>query len=191
MALGLVQQSQAQRTLVGPELTPEEVQVARSVADPAVRAAFVTRGPLYLVAVERFRDKLAEERDSLARFAVVTHYRYDGDLAIRTVVSLPRRAVVRTDTAAHAPTPLAPEELARARELALADSRVRETLGSHVNDVVVEALVVRTASPRDPLFGRRVVRLLFRVGRDYMRDPVVLVDLTAERVVVEPAVPAP
>lgn len=63
-------------------------------------------------------------------------------------------------------------------------------LGGRVNEVVVEALVVRTSSRRDPLFGRRVVCLLFRIGRAYEREPVVLVDLTAERLMVDPAIPS-
>ena len=52
-------------------------------------------------------------------------------------------------------------------------------------ELQVEAIQSRAASETDPLFGHRVVRLLFRVRRGWLDDPVVHVDLTAGRVLVE------
>lgn len=179
-----------ERAGTGAELTAEDQRLARELATPAAQR-FATTGPLYLVAIERLRDKDAEAADSNARFAVVTHYRYDGDLAIRSTVDLVRRAVVRTDSAAHRPTPLAPEELEQARRLALENAAVRRALGARADQVTVEALVLRTSSPRDPIFGHRVVRLLFRVGADYLREPIVLVDLHTSAVTIEPTEAAP
>jgi hypothetical protein len=187
---GVAHGQRAAGAATGAELTPEEQRLARELATPAAQR-FATRGPFYLVAIERLRDKAAEDADSTARFAVVTHYRYDGDVAIRSVVDLARRAVVRTDSAPHRPTPLASEELDQARRLALENAAVRAALGARADQVMVEALVLRTSSPRDPIYGHRVVRLLFRVGADYLREPMVLVDLHTSTVTIEPTEPAP
>ena len=85
------------------------------------------------------------------------------------------------------PVSLSPEEFQRARDLALADERVRAALEDRGGSVVIEPLVLRPADHADSLYGHRVVRLLFRLDHDYLSDPVVLVDLTDERVLLEAA----
>ena len=141
--------------------------------------------------VELVRDKSLEEAGRPDRLALVTHYRYPGDLTIETLVNITREQVLEVRTAEHRPTPLAVDEVERAKTLAFENPDVRAALPVPVERIVVEPLLTSAGSPDDPLFGRRVVRLLFKVGRDYLAQPVVLVDLTGERVIVEPAQRSP
>ena len=67
----------------------------------------------------------------------------------------------------------------------MSDQRVREELGEDAERVEIEGLVIRPASEEDPWFGRRMVQLLFRVGRDYRHSPRVVVDLTDEAILIE------
>lgn len=168
-------------------LSPAEREAARAIADSLLRRG----GPLaerqvFAVRVELYRDKeREEEEEGGARRALVTHYQYQGDLAILTYVDLRTREAFRQDTIAHLPVPLAPEELAEARKLAVADSTVARALAPYGERVVVEPLVLRTSDPSDPLSGQRVVRLLFRVGADYLRRPIVTVNLSTREVLIE------
>jgi hypothetical protein len=179
---------QEQRALE-PELTPAERTLAERLASGALRQRALVRGRLYLSGMELLRDKAEEAKAEPQRQALVIHYRYDGDLTILTSVNLTREAVVAVDTARGIPAPLAEEEFARARELAMADPRVARSLRGDPGRLVVERLLSRSSDPRDPLFGHRLVRLLFRYGPDYVSDPVVTVDLTTGTVLVEPAKP--
>ena len=71
-----------------------------------------------------------------------------------------------------------------AERLALADERVKALLG-HRPGLVVEQMVIRGTPPGSPGHGQRIVRLLFKVGRDYLSRPVVFVDLTEASVSIE------
>jgi hypothetical protein len=102
-------------------------------------------------------------------------------------VDVGRGRVTEETEARHAPVALAGVELNEARALAFANPRVARALEPHRERLLVEPLVVRTSDPADPWFGRRIVRLLFRVGRDYVSDPIVFVDLTRREVIVQPA----
>jgi hypothetical protein len=179
-------QDQAQASTA--ELGPAERQAAADLAAQAVeRAGLRTGAPLVLAQVELFRDKDAEARGTLDRMALVTHYRYD-DTAILTRVDLTRRAVVAVEAIPHLAVSLSTEEFERAKTLALSDAAVKAALAPY-GELAVEALVVRATAATDPLFGHRVVRLLFRRGRDYLHEPLVLVDLTASRVTIETSKP--
>jgi Cu2+-containing amine oxidase len=134
--------------------------------------------------VDLVRDK-ADDAESEERLAMVTHYRYEGDLAIQTLVNLTEKKVVSLESIPHLPTPLVAQEFSLARELALSRADVKQALEEYRDRLNVEALVVRTASEDDPLFGHRVVRLLFRVGQDYLSTPIVMVDLTEKKVIIQ------
>ena len=109
---------------------------------------------------------------------LVTHYRYNDDTAIHSLINLENSLVIIQKEFAHLPTSLSKHELDMAKSLAMKDARVREALGKDVDRVEIEALVVRATSQSDPWFGHRVMQLLFRVGRDYRHRPLVIVDLT-------------
>lgn len=78
----------------------------------------------------------------------MTHYRYDGDTAIVTLVNLSQRTLITVEIVAHLPTPLAAQEFSRARELALAQAEVQAALAPYGDRVVAEGLVARAARSR-------------------------------------------
>jgi len=168
-------------------LTPAERDEARAVADSILRQGGrpLAERRVFAVSVEAFRDKEREEAGDTSHRALVTHYQYEGDRAILTYVDLRARRAFLQETIAHLPVPLAPEELSAARDLALADSAVARALAPYREHLVVEPLVVRTTDPGDPIAGQRVVRLLFRVGADYLRRPIVTVNLSTRKVILD------
>lgn len=106
------------------ELTAQEIRLAREVAErelpieqrpssPARRTCFIK--------VDLLPDAQAE---STQRLVMVHHYRYEGDETVLSMVDLNRLEVVKREVASHFPTALSPAELARAVELARADSRI-------------------------------------------------------------------
>ena len=134
------------------------------------------------VGVERQPWKAASPEDLPRSTYLVIHYRYDDDTAIHTVVDLQNDTVLDRQELPHSPTPLGQEEFETARSLAMSDDRLRAMLGAQLEQVVVEAMPVYTATRDDRLFGRRVVSLFFRVGQDYIANLEVLVDLTNSNV---------
>lgn len=118
-------------------------------------------------------------------FYRVRHYRYGDDTTITSLVDLETGQVAEQFETRNASVPLTAGELEEARTLAMADRTVAAALADYRQRLTVEPLVVRTSSPADPWFGQRVVRLLFRVGRNYLSSPLVYVNLTKRAVVIE------
>jgi hypothetical protein len=171
----------------GRELSDEEQALARQIAEQSLRDQNMLDGRVYFVEAGLFREKAADDQpptDSLAR---VSHYRYEDDAAILSYVNLTRQETTDVQAVEHLPIALSGDEFAIARDMALADPAVRRALGAEVDRVVVEPLLLRAASEDDPIFGQRVVRLLFRLGKDYRSEPNVTVNLTEERVIIENA----
>jgi hypothetical protein len=193
IGLGVLIRAAAQDTLpqdqrpLDQELTPDERKTAEQLANAAIQQRALAVGRMYLSGMEVLRDKAEEAKAEPQRLALVIHYRYEGDLTILTSVNLTRKSVMAVDTVRGIAAPLSDEEFAQARRLAMADPRVTRSLRGDARQLTVERLLSRSSDPRDPLFGHRVVRLLFRYGQDYVSDPVVTVDLTTGKVLVEPA----
>jgi Cu2+-containing amine oxidase len=164
------------------QLTSTEERKAMTLAEQSIDAERyrLTGKRLYAVSAEVFRDKEAEDAKGLERQALVTHYQYEGDVAIFTVVNITQSAVMNVERVPHAPVPLSQEEFVEAKQLALADPEIRDALRPYKDRLTIDPLVTRTSSEKDPLFGHRVVSLLFRVGSDYLVTPQVMVDLTSE-----------
>ena len=141
--------------------------------------------PLQLVAVEWTREKPEKEGAPEKRFALVTYYRYEDDAAILTLVEPAASRVAKVDVIPHLPVPLSAEEFQRASALALKFPQVVEALGARAKEVKTEGLLLRTSDEKDQLFGHRVVRMLFRVGTDYLTRPMAFVDLTTQKVWIE------
>lgn len=165
------------------KVTANEAATAKSVAERAL--AEKKLAPAYFIKAEVTRDKTAEAE---ARRILVTHYQIAGDLTILTTVNLAKNAAESVETIAHLPTPLSEEEFKQARELGLAEPKVKEALGKDIEKITVEPLVLRTMAKNDPIFGHRVVRLLFRIDKNYLSKPIVTVDLTARKVTVMDAI---
>jgi len=182
-----MQEEPAPTSLVASENVPDSVaQEARLIAEaqPALRDTLRSARVIY-IGTELVRGKAEDGEDDPRYSYRVIHYRYDDDTAIVSLVNLEDSAVLDQREIPHYPTSLTREELETAKGLAMEDPRVREALEDDVDRVEVEALVIRVASEEDRWFGRRVVQLLFRVGRDYRHSPRVIVDLTTSTVLVE------
>jgi hypothetical protein len=165
------------------QLTAEENAAVRKLAEAALKERGLHKGKVYLTRIEVFHDPARGERH-----AVATHYRYEGDLALRTHVDLGTRKVTEVETIPHLPTSLAPEELDEAVKLARANRDVARALARYADGpkIEVDAQMAITAVPDAPTFRHRVVRLHFRRGREYLLHvPSVDVDLTARTVHVE------
>lgn len=166
-----------------PPLTNDETQRAADIALRELTARNLRLdGPLYFIDAELLRDKHNPAR----RVALVQHYRYAGAVTITSLVDLQEQRVIEQRTERNVPTPLSVEEAEEARRIARADPAVQRILASHEN-VVIEPMLIQTRDPDDPIFGRRVVRLLFRTGRNYISGrEQIQVDLNDRRVIVLP-----
>jgi hypothetical protein len=159
---------------------------ARRVAEnaPKLKARLIEPRMVF-VGVELVRRKSDEGRE-LEPLYRVNYYRYADDTAVAALVELGGE-VREVEETPHGPMALSAPELVEARGLALADRNVGRALERFRDRLTIEPLVVRTSDPEDPWFGRRIVRLLFRVGADYLSEPVVFVDLTRREVIVQRA----
>ncbi len=168
------------------QLTEAEKLLAVQITDQALTSRDLRNGsPLYLVETELVVEKPATEGGADKRLARITHYRYDGDLSIFTTIDLNAQTTRRMDVVPHLPVPFSNEEYAAAASLAMSDRRVRGILGQRQSLVQPEGLAMRTSDPADRYFGHRVLRMMFKLDDDYLTQPIVLVDLTTQTVVIE------
>lgn len=171
----------------GFDLTSRERELARELAEREIAARHLrTDDRIYAVDFELIQPKDEKGERSAQRLARVTHYRYDGDVAIVSYVDLGSRRVVQTQTLEHPSVPVSQEEFEIAKRLLLANGEVRRQLGENADRVVPEALLMNFPDPRDRLYGHRVLRFVFRLGRGYLRQPIAWVDLTTQAVTIEP-----
>ncbi len=182
------QPSQGEEHVASDDVPDAVAQEARRFAETQVSLQdTLKQSRIVYIGIERIREKTKKGEDDPREIYRVIHYRYDDDTALHSVLTLKDAVLLDYQEFPHLSTPLAKEELDAARTLALNDDDVRAKLGKYYADLVtVEALVIRTASEADPWFGRRIVQLLFRVDRDYLRSPRVIVDLTKSVVLIEP-----
>lgn len=168
------------------QLTEAEKLLAVQLTEQAITSRELRNGSaLYLVETELVVEKPEVEGEAGKRLARITHYRYDGDLSIFTLIDLGAQATRQMEVEAHLPVPFAHEEYRAAADLALANPRVRAALGERERLVKAEGLVLRTSDPADRYFGHRVLRIMFKLENDYLTRPIALVDLTAQTVVLE------
>jgi len=168
------------------QLTAEEKQRASEAAKRALDQQNLRgTGRVYVVAVQMADEKTETGERANTRLALVTQYRYEDDAAIETLVDASNGRVLQTRVLKDVPAPLAEEEFAEAKKLALAKPEVRQALPADLNQVKIEPLLTRSSSSADRLWHHRVVRLLFRVERGYLTTPIVLVDLTTREVIIE------
>jgi hypothetical protein len=173
---------------VSAQLTEEERALAVRLAEQALRSnRLLPDRKTFLTSTQTHRDSESEKKGVFERRAVLTYYRYAGDLGIRVYVNLARRRVTNVEQIPHFPAPLATEEFRLATELALNHPELKKHLEPLRDRFIVEAVMTRSPSAEDSLFRHRVVNLLFRVGPHYLtRLGAVWVDLTTERVIIKP-----
>jgi len=177
---------------VAAPLSADERALAIRLADQALRSnKLLPEKKTVLTLVQTHRNLEAEKKGAFERHALLTYYRYAGDLGILVYVNLMRERVIKVEQLPHFPAPIAPEELQRAREIALNDPQLKKVFEPYGNRVTVEAILTRTPMPRDPSSRHRVVYLLFRAGPRYLTaQGEVFLDLTDETLSIHPVAAA-
>ena|SRR5262245_15276968 len=128
-----------------------------------------------------------------ARFAEVLHFNYADGRTIRTVYNRTDGRIVRVESLEAYPTPLADSELARAKQIAEKSEARAEFVRRNGDRVEVTYLAPVIADPKHPLFGKRLVTLIYRTKADPKQadqtaDSLnVQVNLTDEELVKEPS----
>jgi hypothetical protein len=108
------------------------------------------------------------------------------EYGVRAVVRLGAEPTVTTvDKVSERDVPMTADDLEAARRLALQSPEVKAAAEPRLEKAKVEGLRVVGADETDPCYRGRCVRLLFKVGNDYLSDPIVVVDLTTSRVSVQ------
>ncbi len=189
-------------------LAASETQLAATNAqnNPQVRS-LLGNGPQVLGSVDFItlsKGPSDSEDPSVAfdigRFALVTFCRYSGNLGVSAVVNLRTGAVSQVTSMSCDDVVMTNAELQSARNLAIADSRVRALLGSDADTFqvvtnpdaatqpanVVQGLRVQDFTSTGACYQRRCLSLLFRRGDTYVQGTEVVVDLTGQTVTLIP-----
>lgn len=174
---------------VSAPLTNHERITATRLAEDALRSArLFTQRKMYLTESHIIRNTSQEMRGVFERRVMLNYYRYEGDLSIHVLIDLTRERVLEVKQRPRSFSPISTEESELAKQMALTNPQLSAALGPFRDRLSIEVLTLRLTLPGDPLFRHRVVHLLFRSGSTYlMRHSRVLVDLTAEKVIIEPA----
>jgi len=174
---------------VSAPLTSDERALAGRLAEQALKAnKLFTARKMYLTEARFSRDTASEMKGLFERLAVLTYYRYDGDLTIEVFINLTRQKVLAVKQLPKANAPFSVEEFTLAKELVFKDPKLKDVLGPSRDRLIVEPIISRSESPKDPLFRHRVIYMLFRTGSTYLiPELTVFVDLTTEKVIIEPS----
>lgn len=174
---------------VSAPLTREEKTLAANLAEQALRSKkLFTDRKMYLTEALFTRDTAAEMKGVFERLVVLTYYRYDGDLTIKVLINVAQQKVLAVKELPKTDAPFSVEEFTLAKEMVFNHPKLKDVLGRYRDRLVVEPIISRSESPKDPLFRHRVIYMLFRTGSTYLiPDSRVSVDLTTEKVIIEPA----
>jgi len=121
------------------------------------------------------------------RLAVVTSYQYEGNLTINRLVDLNSGRVIEEDRIQNGGARFTNVEHQYARELLLADDRIRALIAPLQGQEQFNFLLTTTPDPNSPLFGRRVVNVLISTPEGYLAEvPRISINLTDATVTVGP-----
>jgi len=199
------QLSSSERAALDP-LTPEEeaaaVRIAR--ADGRVKEALAAENVrvISVIPVLIKRGESQEKLDLHQREIEVTLFQPQKEVGARVVVNLRQNNVASVQRLSSAQVPFTDDDLKEAFQLALHDTQVQRALGpaaqsfriesarppitaAAVTENVVSGLPIRSNDAKDPCSKHRCLQLFFRRGTDYLTEPVVIVDLSANHVMVE------
>jgi hypothetical protein len=136
------------------------------------------------------------------RYAQALYCVYAENTGFRAMVDLVKGTVLSTEELSCDEVPIATEEVQAARDLAIADSSVREFLGETADayqvrpapgeptpDYLVEAMKVVATEEEDRCFGQRCLLLVFSDPKDYRTGLEVLVNMTDQKVTTTPVEP--
>jgi hypothetical protein len=207
LLLGLLaaNRAAAQPAAPGPvdPLTASESQLAATNAqnDPQVRSILGSgRQVLGSVDFVTLSKGPSDNEDpnvafDIGRFAMVTFCRYSGNVGVSAVVNLRSGAVSQVTSISCDDVVMTTSELQAARDLAVADARVRALLGADASTFqvranpntpapanLVQGLRVQDFDSTGACYQRRCLSLLFRRGNTYVQGTEVVVDLTGQTV---------
>jgi Cu2+-containing amine oxidase len=161
------------------QLSVIETKAVCATAENALKARGLWKGKIFLTNVEVVLDRASEPAP---RYALLTYYRYDGDLALLLTLRLDNVEVTTIETRPHLPTSLTVDEMAQAERMAREQPAIKKALAkyAHLDKIEVDTVAARIIDPAVPGFQHRVARLFFRDGqRNYLQFvPTVDVDLT-------------
>ena len=169
-------------------LSDGEVQQAVQVMqrDNRYVAAQASRQRVEMVLATSMAPRDKDEPAGMRRAHVVT-YNYDTNETSSAVVTLwPREQLEHYDVSAGPPPLLSPQELQRAKALALANAGVNARLqvaglGGRTGELIITHLLARGATPSDSCGTQRCVLLMIGT-REAVLDGGVLVNLTTGNV---------
>jgi hypothetical protein len=121
------------------------------------------------------------------RLAVVTSYQYEGNLTTNRLVDLNSGRVLEVDQMQNGGARFTNVEQQYARDLLLADDRIRALIAPLQGQEQFNFLLTTTPDPNSPLFGRRVVNVLISTPEGYLAEvPRISINLTDATVTVGP-----
>jgi len=165
------------------ELTAAEQKAVPAAAEKALKDRDLWKGKIYLTNSEVVLDESVKPPQ---RYALLTFYRYEGNLAILVTVRLDKITVTNVESRPHMPTSLAPAEIAEAKKMAREHPEIQKALlrYKHLDKIEIDTIVAQIISPEVPGYHHRVARLFFRdEKRNYLAGvPMVDVDLTTGEV---------
>src|SRR5439155_24031738 len=118
------------------ELSAAERQAVTELAEKALKEQGLWKGKILLTNVEVLPDASAKPPQ---RFALLTYYRYEGDLGIVVSVNVDAKSVAGVRSEAQFQTSLTAEEIAQAEKMARADPRVQKALAKYPQLDKIEA----------------------------------------------------
>jgi hypothetical protein len=211
--LSIAQQMGVLRPLLGPltsslsaaqalpmdPLMADEQRLAEQVAQtgPDTRSILGST-PARLVSTQLITVKptnTAAERDVQAEIAgsrrtvELIYYLPAQNAGLRAIVDLASRSVTHSEPLAGRDVPLAREDIDEAWQLAQLSPDVQRAVALPAPDLVVQGLREASSAPSDPCYSNRCVRLLLRRGGEYLRRPIIVVDLTSRTVDLREAQP--
>ncbi len=187
-------------------LTGDEEAAAERIAraDSRVKEVLGAQGVRLVAATPVLikRGESPEQVDVRKREIEVVLFRPEGEVGALVLVNLQQNGVASVQRLASAQVPFTDDDLNDAFQLALRNPQVQSALGgaastfhiqrtrspgteSAATENGVSGLPLRSNDPKDPCSKHRCLQLLFRRGADYLSEPIVTVDLTVKRVMVE------
>lgn len=153
-------------------------------ADGRVTELIGTGGRLAHIAW--FAPKPAEASAEVVRHAELLFAIPSGQYGVRAVVRLSApMAVVDAARIDARNVPMTDDEIQEVWRIAQADPAVRNKLGNRIAEIRPEALRTYSEDPNDPCSKGRCYYLLLRIGRNYLSEPAITVELNSKRVLAE------
>jgi hypothetical protein len=182
-SLGTLAASLGGEEVDGRQWKQSEKTLVQDLAEKGLKDKGLWKGKIVLTASEVLLDHAVAPA---ARHALLTYYRYEGDLGIIVGINLDKKTVTEVQEHAHLPTSLTSEEIAEAGRMARASAPVQKALANyrHLDKIEFDPVVAYIINPDVPGYHHRVARLFFRDSQgNYLQlVPMVDVDLTTGEV---------